>query len=147
MKKDRINDEPSKSNSPLDQTTDPSHQNPFPDMENLRYSYPLFFHSQPGPSGPARQPVRTPRQVELLHCATCQKLTGHTATHQQTRRDDTWSCQNKGRGHSGDKFSSQSAPQGKRTPVHTDTGEGAHDGHGHPKVTHMWQTQAHRRDT
>ena len=26
-------------------------------------------------------------------------------------------------------------PQGKRTPVHTDTGKGAHGGHGHVHVT------------
>ena len=75
MKRDKINDDPSESNSPLDQTTDSSHRNPFPNMENLRYSYPRSFYDHPGPSGPDRRPVRTPRQVKLLHFATCQKST------------------------------------------------------------------------
>ena len=52
MKKDRINDEPSKSNSPLDQTTDPSRQNPFSDAEDLRYSCPCSSTANPGHQGP-----------------------------------------------------------------------------------------------
>ena len=141
MKKDRISDEPSESNLPLNQTTDSFHQNPFPNMEKppALISHVLLQ--------PARRPVRTLRQVEPLHFATCHGLTGRTANHQQMWRSDTWPCQVEDRGHSGDKTSSQSAPQGKRTPVHTDTGEGAHDGHGHPNGTRAHDGHWHTNGT
>ena len=96
MKKARINDEPPKSKSPLDQTTSPSRQNPFPDMENPRHQHPLFLYSQTRPPMPTRQilePVRMPRQVGPLQGTTCQRLAGHATAHQdvsgglqQTRR-------------------------------------------------------------
>ena len=108
MKEDRINNEPPKSNSPLNQTAGPSR---FPDVENPRHSYPRFPYSQPGPSAPVRQPprpVRTLRQVEPPQGATCHKLAGQylggiaadtTPGYVRKRAEDTPTARTHLRGH------------------------------------------------
>ena len=134
MKEDRISDEPSESNLPLNQTTDAFHRNPFPNMEKPPV---LISHVLLQPTRAIRAFPPTCQDTSSSGASTFRHLSGADRTHGSiiNKHGDTWPCQVEDRGHSGDETNSQSTPQGKRTPVHTDTGEGAHDGHGHPNGT------------
>ena len=110
MKRDKINDDPSESDSPLDQTTESSHRNPFPNMENLRYSYPRSFYDRPRPSKaqpPTCQDTSSSEASTFRHLS---EVDRGTVNHQQTWHGGTWLRQVKDRGHPEDKISSQSAP-------------------------------------
>ena len=104
MKRDRISNEPRKSNSPLDQVTGRNISHPAETRSrtwrNPRHFYPPFSYSQPGPPVAIRRaprPVGSSWQAKPRQGATTQGLIGHAATRQevsgelqQMRRDDTW---------------------------------------------------------
>ena len=96
----------------------------------LKHSCPSRLTRAPDHRPP--RPARTPCQVELLQGATCQGLAGRITTFPDAaclKGIAAGGVRSKGHPHS------QGTPQRTRTPAHKDTGEGAHDGHGHPDRT------------